>query len=884
MRTYQGDETSNQPPFIWKKLLTLCVPLTILITIISSIVIYLKPGNFSVFLTTDKLWTTIYCASLLICVTLMWFAKGKVLLFLLTAACILLLVITLFLSGFAFTLIVLLLILLLSIAIGNRTLKLLRLLDGLEIVERLSFSTTIGLSILMVITSIAGFAKLFNIFFMWALILFLSARFLGRYIINIGSYLKIFLNTVRDQFSSRDNRLYSLLIAFFFIVVFGAFVWAVTPATNLDSLNYHLGVPEIYIRAGGIVPVPETTHSFLSHYSEMLYTLSLLLAGQPLPGLLHFVISLLAAGFSYSIARKFMGFRGGLISAVLFYSAPFIAFQAGMPKNELFMATYCSAAMLATYEWWQKKDRKWLMLAGLLIGVAIGIKVTAIVFLFPLCIAIILLSLKRNRFTKSFAFDLLILATILLPSLPWFIRDYLWAGNPFFPLSFFSNLFPLRGEIDYPLILERTAQPFGNPFSLLFRLNSDCGLLCKEMPGVAMAGLPMLFLPWVYLWHPSYKPKRKVLSYIFIYSLTTVYLSFFITRSARYAIAIYPLLASLAALNIDSLLIEVGRRKVSIAKVGLSVFLATGYILSTRMILTVSLWSNANRYPVKYLIGQQTDEQFLSETLPVYEALRFLDDAAPNAKVLSLGNESRFYTRARIFGPVFSPEARSIVMQSSSQEELIRSLRESDYEYILIFPGGQRKDKEFYTSKYLDDRFYEEYTRLIFAMNTVSVYRLYWEGIPKVLPPTNLLKNNDFEIFSPLSDIAYWTTIGEPAKIIFSQNPQRGNAFIQVQGPSKSVVYQDVQINPNQLYTVGYWASSIDKNQQIQIFFGWLDEDNKEIRRNADWQFLDTYWNHYTLSATAPEEARGARIYISISTEGSAVFDSICFAEGQFCP
>ena len=854
----------------------------ILVTIYYSITVFQNPGLFPSFPKADRLWALTYIIFALLVMGLMWVLKGKLLLVFLSASCISFLALAVFVQGVAASLLVLVLLTFLSAAVGNFILWKLGLCENLALIEKLTFSTSTGLAVLMALISIAGFTHLLLPWIAWSMVIVLTIVFVPGFIKrNLYGFISTY-SKIKSALYYQDLRFSSYLIALFLITFFGAAIWSITPATNFDALNYHIGVPEIYIRAQGIIPVIENQNSFLAHYAEMLYTLALLLTGQPLPGLLHLLFSLLSAGFAYSMARKFSSFQTSMISAILFYSAPFVAFQAGIPKNELFMAAYCAAAMLATYEWYKKNNRKWLLIASLMIGFAVGIKTSALPILFPLGIVIILLSFYRNRLRLPFVLDMAVLATFILPCLPWFLRDFLWSGNPIYPVPFLIDIFPLKNGWEYPFFPERTYQPVGNMITLLFRLNSNCGMLCKETPGVAMAGLPLLFLPWAYGFSVDKRKKKELLG-IFIYALFTVYFSFLTMKSARYSISIYPVLAFLSAMNIDVLSQFLRPKKVFPVIIAIALILSSGYIIATRLTLTVTLWSDDERYPIRYLIGRQTSEQFLSETLPVYEALRFLDKEAPNDKVLSLGNESRGYTSAKIFGPIFSPEARKIMMNSSNQEDFITGLIEKEYDYILIYPSGQRKDWEFYTSPYMDDYFFKSFTQLVFARNTVLVYKFYPDGAPAPRPTQNLLINPGFEGLSGLPILSPWEVIGEP---IINQEPGlalSGDVSITVRGPSVSVLYQDVTINPGDLYTAGYWVKSNDPNQKVQVFFSWLNQQKHEIGRTADWQEIKSEWSHYSISATAPNNSKYARIFISISTSGTATFDNMCFSIGQEC-
>lgn len=750
--------------------------------------------------------------------------------------------------------------------------------------EEILLSTGLGFVATAIFVAVIGHLKLLYPFVAWVWLLFIS--FVGGYTYKRAPFSikkKLFV-PFRNWF--RNNlQINSFLLMGLGICLFGSLIWALAPTNNPDALNYHIGVPEIYIREKGINPVPETHNSYITQYSEMLFTFALMLTGQPLPGLIHFTFSLLAAGASFLLARRYGGTRAGLLAAFLFYTAPFVAFQAGIPKNELFLAYYVPFAALTAINWWETKQRHWLLISGLFSGVAIGSKYSALIILFPLIVVILFLLFFQKHSFKQFYLDLLLFSLFtIVPFIPWLIRNYYWTGDPLYPIQTPIQFFKLNSDLEYPYLLSRTAQPFGNPFTLLIRLTGNCGMLCKEMPGSAMGILPLAFLPWFTAWDPMFKPKRRFLLFSSLFMLISVYISFYFLRSARYSIGLYPLLAALSALNFESAYRHIKsstHRTIFFICAGLLLF---SYTLSTRLILTDTLWTNSERYPYHLILGMKSQKAFLSESLPVYEALQFLNRQPESSiKVLSLGSESRAYTRARIFGPIFASESRRILFSANSEKDLARKLKENNYNYILIFPAGQRKDPEFYTSPYLSDYFYKKYTQLVFAANTVRVYRFYPDGSPTLTSTSvNLLLNPGFESLMN-GEPTYWTSFGNPIVSIDGHKSRSGNIAILVEGPSVSGLSQDVVVHPSEIYTVGYWARTDDNNQILQVFIEWYAKNRILIRREADWQPVSNTWAFHFLSSTAPQDAYFARIHVSISSKGKVWFDDICFVQGQFC-
>lgn len=831
----------------------------------------------------DRSWMMIFAAGLAAAGVLVWLRQGRVLIIALLSGAMVLLVVAGTLGQAGYALLTLLWLIIASAAFGNTIIRLLVPVDTLSLDENLLFSTGAGFALTSIMVAVAGHLGWLYSSLAWGWLSFMSLVGIPLFWRNNASRMLQWGADIRRAFQG-DQRIPAFLLAGLAVCMVGAFLWTLAPTDNPDALNYHIGVPEIYLRAHAIIPVPETHNSYISQFSEMLYTFALALVGQPLTSMIHFVFSLMGAGMAFSFARRFGGRRAGLVAALLYYSAPFIGFQAGMPKNEIFLAYYVPAVLLLILTWWDTHDRRWLLLAGFFAGMAVGSKYSALVALLPAFLFTLIFSIRRHRAIIPVILDVLSLSTLLLLVIPWLIRDYLWTGNPFYPVQYFDHLFILHSNLEWPLYLARNAQPFGAPLTLLLRLNGNCGMLCKEMPGAAMGVLPLAFLPLVFPWHSDFRSHRKLLLNISLIALLSIYLSFYVLRSARYFIPLYALLAGLAALNLEAAYRFLMNCRGRFSLVLLAGALLSAYLLSTRLIVTDTEWTSSDRYPYSILLGMKTPQQFLSESLPVYEVLQFLDRQSESpVKVLSLGSESRVYTTARIYGPIFASEARRILLSAKNEADLAQQLKDNAYQYILVYPAGQRKDPEFYTSPYLSPTFYADYTRLVFAANTVRVYRFYPEGAPVGETPVNLLKNPGFEAVwnGKLQD---WTMIDHPTIDLSGKNSRSGSGAVQVEGPSVSTLSQDVTVQAGALYTVGYWTRADDSKQVVQVFIDWLDAKQNLVRREADWQPIASDWSLHTLSSTAPQGAEFVRVYVSISSSGKAWFDDLCFVQAQACP
>ncbi len=92
----------------------------------------------------------------------------------------------------------------------------------------------------------------------------------------------------------------------------------------------------------------------------------------------------------YSIAEKFLDERKSLIATIFLMSIPMLTFLSIIDtKTEIPLLFSGAATILAWLEWREKKEKKYLLIASILMGLTVTIKVTSIIFLITILLATI---------------------------------------------------------------------------------------------------------------------------------------------------------------------------------------------------------------------------------------------------------------------------------------------------------------------------------------------------------------------------------------------------------------------------------------------------------------------------------------------------------------
>ena len=665
------------------------------------------------------------------------------------------------------------------------------------------------------------------------------------------------------------------------IALLGGLLWALAPSIHFDALVYHLGVPAIYVREQVIVEVPEEFRSYWAHNAEMLYTLALALAGQPAPGLLHLAAGGLTTGLVYAAGRRLADARVGLLAAALFYTLPLVTWLSGTANIDLLATLYAAGMVYAVLAWWQSADDAWLTLAGILAGLGLGAKLNVALTLLPLGLIVLAAVIARYRLSRR---ALAALLRFGLPALllftPWLVRDALWTGNPIFP--YFNAVFH-SPKWDTTNTFFNFAT-FGRGAGLLdflrlpWDLSLHAGAFIEATPAGAVGALPLLALPWLYL-RPA-GGRRRVLWAAVLYCLAVAALWFRIGPYLRYLLPLFPVLAVLAALNLEQLWSGLAgqpwRRPAALVLV-LAALAGAG---ATRVSHLRSLWQIPERYPHRLVLGQESTDAFLARSVSVYEALQFLNrQPVDGQKVLSIGNEYKLYADQRLYGLVGAVEARPLAGSELPGPALAKALHDHGYGYVLIDHNAIQLRPDHWPPFVTDAAFLSTYAQLEYARNEFYVYRLLLPARPPAAAPTNLLANGGFELAGPDGAAAGWDTLGSP--LIDRSGAEALAGVVAVQPSGQDWFSQAVAVTPDQLYSLAHWTRAEAADQLARLQINWLGADGGLLGVSLVVEPVGSDWHWRQMSVTSPAGAARAQVYVNVHGASRVWVDDVTFVRGE---
>ncbi|MFA6093404.1 MAG: glycosyltransferase family 39 protein [Elusimicrobiota bacterium] len=207
---------------------------------------------------------------------------------------------------------------------------------------------------------------------------------------------------------------------------------ALAPQTAWDVLAYHLALPKLYLRWGGIREIPWLLHSHWPHLMEVLYSVPLAWGLEGAAGLIHLSTCAVLAAATCLLARDAIGHEAALPAAAILVCQPVFYQLAGTAHSDGGFAMFHLLACAALLRWRAQPRAGWLAAAGLLSGFCASSKLFGVALMAALALWL-WRSAKRMQPVRVY------LSCGLSVCLPWFLKTWVGAGNPVWP--FMAGIF-----------------------------------------------------------------------------------------------------------------------------------------------------------------------------------------------------------------------------------------------------------------------------------------------------------------------------------------------------------------------------------------------------------------------------------------------------------
>ncbi|MDD4957487.1 MAG: glycosyltransferase family 39 protein [Candidatus Omnitrophica bacterium] len=511
--------------------------------------------------------------------------------------------------------------------------------------------------------------------------------------------------------------------AIFLLFLLLSFLGALLPPSALDEIQYHLFFPKLYASTGSISCDLSDIYGFFPQLAEMLYTLAVLLSNYISAHFLHCYFGLLSFAVIFFTVSRAANTRIAFLSALIFYAIPSTSLISTIAYVDLALCAYILLGTSLFASALISGDRVRSALAGIMFGFACGVKYTAL-FSLPIC-AIILLGWmllhpadkKRTAISGS-----IFLACLLAAGFPWYLRNIMQTGNPFYP--FFSPFFgtgPWGAErpLLYDILL-KTTYGMGASIRDILRLPFNLFLYAgPNRPFDGMLGPIYLVLPVLLLFRqPRDKEGLVYLSYsllfLFIWAGTSQQIRLMLPAAGVLACVFYPALTLSAS----------GGKHGKTAFYGL-INLALLY----QLLLSASLIFSP--VDIAYLFRGASSHSVLEEKVSNFNAIDYINRSLPDTSLtclVNIGNVRYYCERPFVQESVF--EGWSLfkaIDKASSGADISNWFTSRGITHLLIdehVSGPRIAAEGGLKSAVAYKDFLENYTRPVFRNGSVAVYEL----------------------------------------------------------------------------------------------------------------------------------------------------------------
>lgn|GEM_PF-4272220 len=558
---------------------------------------------------------------------------------------------------------------LIALAWGDALLR--RLDSSIHGLQRFVFAQALGLGLFAFLVFALGWIA-WNPVVAWGLLALLAGPGLARArLIRYREKLPVLgqrLKYWKEQLTRLDMALLISLAIIFSLF----FLQAFSPVIGWDASTHHYVLPQRYLEVGRVHPVREIIFGNYPALVHNLYAWMFALGGVAAAGLLNWYVALLVTILIYSYGRTLHSRTAGLISALIFMSAPTMGWITTAGYIDLYMVLYLLAGIVA-WEHHRREERPGLpWVAALLFGCSLGTKHLAILY----CLIIGIARVLTDRLKKSSWSEVAQVAGIAIAiGAPWFIRSWIVSGNPIDP--FLPKFFDPNYVVTNPVSVNSWSQPTLQRSTWLlltwpWRFVIDFTLIGAWYR--ALMPLPLALLP-LPLWYREARARTPGMTFFWIIVILFAIFAFLkIPGNTRYALPAWALLCWMTGIIAGELVLRpLWRLKLIPLLLGPPVL-----ILSLLLVKDLVEVLPAIASPARY-------QTIMEDRFPGFGAFSWSNDNLPlDAKVLCVDPRLYFLERDGIVGDPGNESHLAPPWTLNDTHNVLEHLRADGITHILV--------------------------------------------------------------------------------------------------------------------------------------------------------------------------------------------------------
>jgi len=470
-------------------------------------------------------------------------------------------------------------------------------------------------------------------------------------------------------------------------------------------------------------------------YIDLLYLVGLIFKSDIAPKFVHLCFGW---GTGYLICQyltRRYNHHWGLLGMLLFVSTPIVIWLSTSAYVDLGMTFFTTASVLSFIAWRDSGYNRtlWFLLSAFSMGIAVGSKYNALIALLIMNL-FLMFSFVRDRKQQggALAYGVFFFVIAFLAASPWYVRNAVLTGNPFYPL--FGELFQTLGTAAAGQT--NTPGQFGAAESINF-FHMRNALYGESFWETLLIPLRMFFQGE----DNSYRYFQGVLNPILIvftpflfvrsrlhrdhvlfgfFSVFFIVLAFFLTRKqVRYLLPTLPFLTILAVAGVRYLAGMLKENRIYSLRFRYGTIVRKALYITVAVLLSLNIFYLKNRViltnPTPYIFGIESREAFLRRHLLHYSAVEFINghlEENTSLFLMFLGRRGYYLERAYINEPSFGKYTLDrLIIASESKEKFD--------EYVAAMGATHIFMRSSLVEKYLKDNFTrEEINRLIMLVNS----------------------------------------------------------------------------------------------------------------------------------------------------------------------
>jgi len=536
-----------------------------------------------------------------------------------------------------------------------------------------------------------------------------------------------------------------LLVFLFILLIVSIVILSCVPPVAKDELVHHLAVPKLYLKHSALYEIPFMEFSYYPMNLQLLYLIPLYFGNDIVPKLIHFSFALLTAYLIFLYLQRRLGSPYALLGALFFLSIPIIVKLSITAYIDLGVIFFSFASLFFFLRWIESGFYvRFLVYSAIMCGLGLGTKYNALITFFLLTLFVPFFHSRYAKDNKagavrSLRYGALFFAIAVLFFAPWMIRNYIWTGNPLYPIydGLFNpedpvyrhtiDLFTYRSAVYHEEWWQIALLPIriffvgqdGNPQYFDGRLNPFLLLLPlfafyrigKETDTMRMELKTMLFFSVLFFAFAFFSDSLRV----------------------RYISPIIPPLAILSIFGLRRIVLQVKGLRIRLLRdiglVGIALLVCFALFLNFRYIVD----QYRDIAPFSYLGGRVTRDEYIERYRSEFPTMRYINEnLPPEARILFLfmGNRGYYCDREYIFDMNNNRSMlKSLVAASHSTEDLLLQIQGRGITHLLIhYPIFDRwvKDEDNFTirERELLAQFFKRHVKLLYFKWGYGVSRL----------------------------------------------------------------------------------------------------------------------------------------------------------------